>query len=465
MRSARYTSPYVAHSLYLDIFSIVPWKLDSFDESQLRWLLDGRYFAFNCAIDIDRNTIPDATGKYCFGYVEKMRTEVDPWNFYSVATPALPGDPALLFTKLSDELGIRKSTAVSDAVSKVARWCQDNLSHGSTAYDWGGGIFTGSSWIDKLYPSSEVMFLGSMEQTFINGFRQKLNSAYITPRLPAGVTVPQLVDTKGVFADPAMGQLDAQGNPQFPQRIGFMKHCSYTGCQTTGGLLHWLFKSINIPARQYSCFMGDFVAGNYPGAFHKGIEVSIGQPETVVVPHSDHFYQGFGIYHSSLPGGSYIAHLRDPHIDLIKMFLPKNFLEWWLPPYNSAAASTDAAAYGKKQYELYLSQLLMTGATGAFSSYVIEWWKAYEQAGRVISSMDTSAIPWMVLLNNLSMPTSVRASVLSLAQTNIRARINDIENGINTKWGQTLAAYETGFLQWEQSLYNSKIGAAIWTSP
>ncbi len=454
----------VAHSLYLDIFSIVPWKLKTFDESQLRWLLDGRYFAFNFAIDIDKKNLPDAISKYGFGYAERMRTETAPWDFYSISTPALPGDPALLFTKLS-ELGIGRSTTIQEAISIVARWCQDNLAHGSTSYGWGGGMFSDSTWIDQLYPSSEVIFLGEMEPPFINAFRQKLNTAYIAPRLPSGITVPQLVDAKGVFADPAMGRLDTQGNPQFPSRIGFMTHCTYIGCQSTGGLLHWLFKCLNIPAKQYSGFLGDIVAGNYPGAFHKGIEVSVGQPETIVVSHSDHFYQGKGIYHPDLPGVSYTASLRDPHIDLIKVFLPKNFQEWWLPPYNSSAATADPTAYGKKQNELYLSQLLMIGATGAFSSFVIDWWKAYEQAGRSLAAMNMDTIPWVALLNKLAMPANVLTGVLNIAETHILSRIKDIENGINTQWGTTLASYEAGFLQWEENLYQSKTGTTLWSNP
>lgn len=454
----------VAHTLYLDIFSIVPWKLKTFDENQLRWLLDGRYFAFNFAIDIDKKSLPDALSKYGFGYVERMRTETDPWNFYSISTPCLPGDPALLFNKLS-KLGINKSATIQDAISIVARWCQENLAHGSTSYAWGGGIFNGSSWTDQLYPSSEVIFLGEMEPAFVNSFRQKLNTTYIAPRLPPGVTVPQLVDAKGVFADEAMGQLDAQGNPQFPPRIGFMKHCTYSGCQSSGGLLHWLFKCLNIPAKQYSAFLGDVVAGNYPGSFHKGIEVSIGQAETIVVSHNDHFYLGMGIYHQALPDGSYIAHLLDPHIDLINIFLPKNFQEWWLPPYNNSSATADPTAYGKKQNELYQSQLLMTGATKAFSSFVIDWWKAYEQAGRILAAIDTNTIPWIVLLNNLTIPANVLAGVLNIAETTIRSRINDIENGVNTQWGTTLAAYEAGFLQWKRDLYKNKTGTTLWSNP
>jgi|GEM_PF-2181491 len=456
---------YVAHSLYLDIFRIVPWKLEAFDDGQLRWLFDGRYFAFNFAVEVDKKNLPDATSKYCFGYVEKRNSEIDPWNYYPIATPALPGDPALLFEKLSSDLALHKSPTLRESVSGVARWCQNNLSHGQTSYAWGGGVFTGSSWVDQLYPSSEVIYLGRMDQHYIRRFRQKLNGAYITPRLPAGVSVAQLVDKRGVFADPAMGQLDAQGNLQPPSKIGFMKHCTYSGCQTTGGLLHWLFKAINVPACQYSCFMGDVVAGNYPGAFHKGIEVSVGKTETVVVGHSDHLYQGMGIYHPDIPGGTFVAHFRDPHIDLLKVFLPKNFQEWWLPPYNISSATADPAAYGSRQNELYYTQMIMTGAVGAFSSYVIDWWKAYEQAGRVVSNMNTATIPWMVLLNKLAMPAGVLASVLNLAETNIRSRIDDIENGVNTQWGTTLADYEAGFLQWDQDLYDSKAGATLWTAP
>ncbi|MBF0586450.1 hypothetical protein INT08_10350 [Prosthecochloris sp. N3] len=454
----------VAHSLYLDIFSLVPWKLRMFDESQLRWLLDGRYFAFNFALDIDRQQLPDAISKYGFGYVERMRTEVDPWGYYAIATPALPGDPALLFSKLAG-LGTNRSTTMQGAISIVSRWCQEHLAHGSTAYTWGGGMLHGSSWIDQLYPSSEVMFLGEMEPAFIDGFRQKLDTAYISPCLPSGVTVDDLVDSGGVLADPAMGSLDAQGTLQFPSRIGFMKHCTYGGCQSTGGLLHWLFKCLNIPARQYSCFLGDVVAGNYPGIFHKGIEVSVGQPETLVVSHSDHFYQGMHIYHPDLPDGGYLASLLDPHIDPIKVFLPKNFQEWWLPPYNSSSASQDPALYGKKQNELYQSQFLMIGATGAFSSFVIDFWKAYEQAGRSLGAMDTDTIPWMVLLKKLSMPANVLAGVLGLAEANILSRIGDIENGINTLWGTTLSAYEAGFMQWDQNLYQSKIRTTLWSKP
>lgn len=353
---------------------------------------------------------------------------------------------------------------MTEAVSLLSRWCQDNLVHGDTRHSWGGGVFTNSNWIKTLYPSIEVMFLGQMESQYINPFKQLLNTRYINPLLPHPLTAGDLVNSKGVFADPAMGENDGSGTINFPQTIGFVKHCTYAGCQSTGGMLHWILKAINIPSKMYSGFMGD-VSGNFPGAMHKGIEVFTGQSETMVVGHADHFYQGMSVYYSAIASQSFTAHYLDPHKDLIDIFAPKSLIEWWLPPYNGTQAGSDPN-YNSAQRELYYSFMIMTGAIRQFSTYVVEWWKEYERVSRVEGNMDLDRILWVKYLKGLKGPsTGFVDRALPFVFSRIKDRISDIEQNINTQWGKKLSDYEAGMKAWHLTHYANKTDYTLWIHP
>lgn len=454
---------YVAHSLAIEIFKSVPWRLNDFPDQQLRWLLDARYFGFCYAIEVDRCEAVDAANKFGFGFVEEIKTGITTWEYFPVVTPALPGDPVLMYNKIYNDLNVGKAGNMAEAVSNIARWCQNNLVHGETTYQWGEGVFTNSNYIFTLYASCEVMLLGAMEQQYINKFKRILNPTFINPRLPQQVTIADLVDQNGVFADPAMGFLDMQGKVLFPETIGFKRHCTYSGCQSTGGLLHWLFKTVNIPAKIYPCGW-DQTTGYYPNAFHKGIEVYIGGSDTYIVEHADHFYQETSIRHPCLDS-LYYASFQDPYIDLINIFTPKRILEWWIPLFDNYSVKNDRD-YIQKQQERYYSNVLIVGATKAFSRFVIDWWKEYERVSRVEADMDLDRIPWIKLLKNLNVPDNlVLTSAIQIAVDAIKKRINEIERGQNTKWGVTLQNYELLYKHWLKSSFAQKTARTLWTRP
>ena len=442
----------VAHAVVLDLHKTMPWSLTDFPQDQLHWLLDGRYLCFSYETDRDRGTGSTPHPGYQFGISEKLDSVYSKApDFVSIPSQVLPADPLLTFNKVFNDMKVNLAKTPRDAISLVSRWVQDNVDHGQVQYN---KIFHNWKSIEQYYPPLEMVLLGRISAAQARSLRNILGTDQELRQmgLPKSLKPSDLINLNGVVADPAFEQPAGF--------VGFRRHSLYNGCQAGGSFLQWLFRSINLPAKAFASFLGDAQLGNYPTAFHKSVEVSDGSYDTLALAHADNLYVG-----QSIPGvgsGTFSAQFFDPHIELRHVFWRRSALRRYLPdhPTGTSAAS---AQRRRDQFERYLSLMLLTGANHAFSAYVLPWWREWDRVGRDDAKVVAVNVVWLDQLGKLAHPSGLlMSSALTIAISNIKKRIADIEAGRNTLWGTTLADYEVGYKTWLGKLSAGKIHYKIW---
>lgn len=442
---------FAAHSLVLDMHQLVPWRLADFPEAHLRWLLDGRYFAYSLENDRDTASHGGPHPGYQFGVIEKLHSvySTSP-DYFPLPAQCLPADPHAVFQKAYNDMGVSRATTIRQAIGFVSRWVQDNIRHGAGEYQF---LFKNWSWIKPYYPPMDVILFERMDPTRVRRLKNNLvsESELRQMGLPPGVAPRDLIDVNGVVADPLIGS--AQGY------IGFTRHSLYNGCQAGGGFLQWLFRSINLPAKSFASYLDHGQSGNYPNAFHRSIEVSDGHRESLAIPHADNLYQAQGV---SNGGASYTLDFFDPHIDLTQIFWPKSSMRTYLPDY-PAHVRRAPAARDRQQYERYQSWMIATGAAYGFAAYVLPWWTEWERVGRDEAQMSVANVPWLGGLATFANPFDTTGSKVSaFAVHGVKKRIAEIEAGQNTLWGTTLTSYRAGYQQWQRQRNANRVRYYLW---